>query len=149
MSDVTDVTINIDTNKIDVTQEEVALNIGLDTKEIDISKPDIDISVDVFKPPNVEFLYPAGPPGPEGPPGPAGIPGPPGPEGPPGTSATFIFTQSVPSASWDILHNLGQYPSVTVVDTGGSEVIPSVLYISANQIVLTFGSATSGKAYLN
>jgi hypothetical protein len=76
--------------------------------------------------------------------GPAGPPGPPGPG-----SATYIFTQLSPSAVWVITHNLGQYPSVTVVDTGESVLIPSVHYDSNNVLTVTFGSATSGKAYLN
>lgn len=60
-----------------------------------------------------------------------------------------MFTQGIPSAIWDIDHSLGHYPSVTVVDTGGSEVIPDIRYVDSNHIVLTFGSPTSGKAYLN
>jgi len=61
----------------------------------------------------------------------------------------FIFTQSAPSISWVIVHNLNRYVSVTVVDTGDSVIIPSVHYDSINKITITFGSATSGKAYLN
>jgi Collagen triple helix repeat (20 copies) len=63
--------------------------------------------------------------------------------------AEFIFTQGSPSASWVILHNLNRHPSVTVVDSGDSIIIPTVHYDSMNQITVTFGSATSGKAYLN
>jgi len=62
---------------------------------------------------------------------------------------TYIFTQGAPSASWDIIHNLNSWPSVTVVDSGNSEVIPSVLYIDVNHLIVTFGSPTSGKAFLN
>jgi hypothetical protein len=65
------------------------------------------------------------------------------------TMAAYIFTQSSPAVSWVIPHNLGKHPSVTVVDTGDSVIIPSVHYDSINQITATFGSATSGKAYLN
>jgi len=67
-----------------------------------------------------------------------------------GTGAsTFIFTQGTPLATWNIPHNLNRWPSVSVVDSGGSVVIPSILYVDANNITVTFGSATSGKAYLN
>ena len=31
---------------------------------------------------------------------------------------TFVFTQAVPSLVWSIQHNLGKFPSVSVVDTG-------------------------------
>jgi hypothetical protein len=63
--------------------------------------------------------------------------------------AEFIFTQGSPSASWVIVHNLNRHPAVTVVDTGDSIIIPNIRYDSMNQITATFGSATSGKAYLN
>lgn len=62
---------------------------------------------------------------------------------------TYTYTQSAPSASWVVTHNLNTFPSVSVVDTGGTEIIPDILYVSANSITLTFGSPTSGKAYLN
>jgi hypothetical protein len=73
-----------------------------------------------------------------------------GPAGPPGPSATtYIHTQGPLSAVWTVSHSLNRFPSVTVVDSGNSVVIPDVHYDSANQITIMFGSATSGKAYLN
>jgi hypothetical protein len=68
--------------------------------------------------------------------------------GPP-AGATYVHTQGPLSASWVIPHNLGWRPAVTVVDTGDTVVIPDVHYDSNNQVTLTFGAATSGKAYLN
>jgi len=62
---------------------------------------------------------------------------------------TYVYTQGSPSATWDIVHNLGKFPSVSVVDSGGSVVIPSVEYIDVNTVRVTFGSPTSGKAYVN
>jgi len=73
--------------------------------------------------------------------------GPAGPAGPPGQS--FIYTQSTLASVWTINHNLGVYPAVNVVDSGGTEVIPDVLYNSANTVTLTFGTPTSGRAFLN
>jgi microcystin-dependent protein len=73
--------------------------------------------------------------------------GPAGPQGPPGQS--YVFTQATPSTTWSIAHNLGVFPSVSVVDTGGTELLASVQYVDANNITVTFGGATSGKAYLN
>jgi hypothetical protein len=78
-----------------------------------------------------------------------GTVGPPGPAGPPGPGAVYEFTQASPSATWTVTHNLGLHPSVTVVDTGGSVVIPDVHYASVNALTISFGSATSGAAYLN
>jgi len=48
-----------------------------------------------------------------------------------------------------ITHSLGRYPSVMVVDTGGSTILPDIHYDSSNQITLVFGAPTSGAAYLN
>lgn len=97
---------------------------------------------------------PEGDPGPPGPQGPVGQTGPPsivpGPQGPPGASgSTHIHTQGVPTTVWVIGHNLGWWPSVTVVDSGGSVIEPDIHYDSSNQVTLTFGSPTTGKAYLN
>jgi hypothetical protein len=66
-----------------------------------------------------------------------------------GEAASYVFTQGSPSATWTIVHNLGVFPSVTVVDSGGSVQIGDVLYVSANEITLTFSAAFAGKAYLN
>jgi len=41
------------------------------------------------------------------------------------------------------------YPSVTVVDSGNTEIIPNLVYLDISRLVLTFGSPTSGKAYMN
>jgi len=80
-----------------------------------------------------------------------GVVGPPGSPGPPGGSAgaTHIFTQGSPATQWVILHNLGWFPSVTVVDTGGTVIQPDVHYDSDDQVTLTFGSITTGRVYLN
>jgi hypothetical protein len=61
----------------------------------------------------------------------------------------FEFTQVSPSATWTVTHNLGVHPSVTVVDTGDSVIEPNVHYDSLNAITISFGGATSGKAFLN
>lgn len=66
-----------------------------------------------------------------------------------GTSKTFTFTQSVPAEEWNIPHNLHKFPSVTVVDSGGSVVIGEILYIDEDNITVAFQAAFSGKAYLN
>lgn len=60
-----------------------------------------------------------------------------------------MFTQGTPSASWLVTHNLNAYPSATVVDTGNSEVIPTIVYNDSNHLTLTFGSPTTGRAFLN
>jgi len=63
--------------------------------------------------------------------------------------ATLIFNQVSVSALWTIAHNLGKYPSIVIVDSGGTVIIPDVVYVDLNTITAGFGSPTSGKAYLN
>ncbi len=79
----------------------------------------------------------------------AGVVGPQGPPGPGGSGATYIFNQGSPTTTWTINHNLNKYPSITVVDSGGTTVVGSYTYNNANTIVLTFTVAFGGRAYLN
>lgn len=69
------------------------------------------------------------------------------------TSATwqdgYIHTQGVPALSWTIVHNLGKYPNINIVDSANADVIGEVVYDSLNQLTVTFSAAFSGKAYLN
>ena len=62
---------------------------------------------------------------------------------------TFIFTQNVPSTTWNIQHNLGKFPSITVIDTGDTVVTGEYNYTSNTNVILTFSAAFAGKAYLN
>jgi len=62
---------------------------------------------------------------------------------------TFIFDQGVPATTWDITHNLGKFPSITVIDTGDTVVTGEYTYTNNNNVVLTFSAAFAGKAYLN
>lgn len=61
----------------------------------------------------------------------------------------YTHIQSTSSDLWSIQHNLGKYPSITVVDSAGSEVVGDVNHTSTNSVEITFMSAFSGKAYLN
>ncbi len=70
------------------------------------------------------------------------------------SNITYTHSQTSSSDTWTITHNLGRYPSVTVVDTGNTVIIGGVTYNSENQLTVTFFSggsalATTGKAYLN
>ncbi len=89
--------------------------------------------------------------GPQGPPGPEGADGQPGPEGPPGSGAdtTYTHNQGVPSPTWVITHNLGRFPSVSVVDSAGTVQIGDIIYDTANQVTVSFTASFAGKAYLN
>ena len=62
---------------------------------------------------------------------------------------TFEFDQGVPATTWNITHNLGKFPSITVIDTGNTVVTGEYNYVNNNRVILTFSSAFDGKAYLN
>lgn len=67
----------------------------------------------------------------------------------PGAAVSYSFAQVIPADSWTIAHNLGGYPSVTVVNSAGDVVIGSVRYISNNEILITFSAGFAGMAYLS
>lgn len=62
---------------------------------------------------------------------------------------SYVHTQSVPSATWNVIHGLGYYPNVSIVDSANTQVIGDVDYVDANTIILTFRGGFSGKAYLS
>lgn len=66
-----------------------------------------------------------------------------------GGDKNFIHTQGIPSATWVIQHNLGKYPSVTVLDTAGTEVEGEVKHVDLNNIILEFSAGFAGTATLN
>lgn len=81
--------------------------------------------------------------------GPQGPRGPPGPPGPPGGDLSTKFEQNAAQAVWTIDHELGKYPSVTVVDSAGDAVEGAVSYPSIGRVIVRFSAAFAGTAYLN
>jgi len=61
----------------------------------------------------------------------------------------YVFIQSTPSATWTITHNLGKFPSVSVVDSANTVVYGNIDYINENSLTITFSAAFGGKAYMN
>jgi hypothetical protein len=61
----------------------------------------------------------------------------------------FTFTQASAQSVWNITHNLGKFPSVSVIDSAGTNVIGQVDYTNNNELILTFTAAFAGVAYLN
>ena len=61
----------------------------------------------------------------------------------------FTFTQTLASATWNVQHNLGKYPSVSVVDSSGHQVIGDVAYNDLNRLTISFSAPFAGCAYLN
>lgn len=62
---------------------------------------------------------------------------------------TYIHEQGIASDTWEIEHNLDKYPSVTLVDTAGTQFQGRVEYIDKNNCTVYMNGATKGKAYLN
>lgn len=62
---------------------------------------------------------------------------------------TYVFTQTTAESTWNIAHNMAKYPSVTIVDSGGSVVVGDVTYVDNNNLTIAFTSSFSGAAYLN
>ena len=78
--------------------------------------------------------------------------GPQGPQGPPGSTTAanvfYVHTQSTPSATWTIDHNLGGNPTAVVQDSSGTTCEGNFSYPSLNRLVITFSAAFSGVAYV-
>lgn len=66
-----------------------------------------------------------------------------------GGDLNYVHTQREPESNWLVKHNLGKFPSVTVVDSAENIVIGDVQYIDNMTVLLTFEAAFSGKAYFN
>tara|TARA_R110000803_G_scaffold68255_2_gene130057 strand:- start:337 stop:1035 length:699 start_codon:yes stop_codon:yes gene_type:complete len=64
-------------------------------------------------------------------------------------AVTFEYTQVSPATTWNITHNLGRFPSITVIDTGDTVVTGEYTYIDNNNVTLNFSAGFAGKAYLN
>ena len=71
-----------------------------------------------------------------------------------GADKHYVHNQIASSDTWVIIHNLGKFPSVSVVDSAGTLVRGVIVYNSLNQCTITFFSRGnpvpfSGNAYLN
>lgn len=61
----------------------------------------------------------------------------------------YTHNQITSSTTWTITHNLGFFPAVSVVDSGGNYVIGDVNYVSQNIVTVSFNASFGGKAYLS
>jgi hypothetical protein len=62
---------------------------------------------------------------------------------------TDVFVQSVPALIWHVNHNLGKYPSVSVVNINNVLMYGNTTYIDENNLDIEFSAEFSGKAYMN
>lgn len=63
--------------------------------------------------------------------------------------STYVHKQTTAAIQWDIYHNLDKYPSVTIVDSAGTQVYGDISYVDSNHLIITFTSEFGGRAYLN
>lgn len=91
-----------------------------------------------------------GPPGPTGATGAAGTNGTNGTNGNNGVSGgSFVFEQQSNAIIWNVTHNLGYRPAVTIQDYGKITIEGDLSHTDVNHLVLTFSEAVSGYAYLS
>lgn len=66
-----------------------------------------------------------------------------------GNDAHLVHDQQTAADTWEITHNLGKYPAVTVIDSAGDQVEGDLQYLGLNTVRITFGAAFSGRAFFN
>ena len=72
-----------------------------------------------------------------------------------GGDLTFPHHQNTASASWDINHNLGKFPSVSIKFSSSDSVYTNlgafagIVYTDENNLTINLAAAESGYAYLN
>lgn len=69
-------------------------------------------------------------------------------DGVPAETQTFVWVAPSASTTWSIIHNLGRYPSVTLVDSAHSVMLADITYDNINTVTVEFAYATAGSAYL-
>ena len=66
-----------------------------------------------------------------------------------GGDKTYTHTQNSGATIWEVEHDLGKRPSVTVVDVNNVQGYGIVTHTNANELTITFPGSTTGKAYCN
>jgi hypothetical protein len=64
------------------------------------------------------------------------------------TKASYIWYQGVASTVWTIVHNLGTYPAVKILDSSGATNETDITYPDANTVISTSAYPFSGEAIL-
>ena len=65
------------------------------------------------------------------------------------SQVSFRYEQSNQSSVWNINHNLGFNPNITILDYSGNTIESDIVYVNINNVTLTFSSDVSGYAYLS
>lgn len=62
---------------------------------------------------------------------------------------TYTHVQTTAATTWNIIHNLGKTPSITIFNSANELSFGNIEYLNDNQMRVTFSAAISGKAILN
>ena len=60
----------------------------------------------------------------------------------------YMHTQNTPSNQWNINHNLGFFPNITVLDNANRIIEADTQYLNTNSVKIVMNVALSGVAYL-
>lgn len=60
----------------------------------------------------------------------------------------YVHTQTSASTQWNITHNLGFFPNVTVLDNANRIIEADIQYLNTNSVRIVMNVALSGTAYL-
>lgn len=60
----------------------------------------------------------------------------------------YVHNQNTPSNQWNITHNLGFFPNVTVLDNENRIIEADTQYLNTNSVKIVMNVALSGVAYL-
>jgi hypothetical protein len=61
----------------------------------------------------------------------------------------YVHTQAASVTTWNIAHNLGKYPAITILNGVGREVKATIIHTDANNAQAIFGKNYTGIAYCN
>lgn len=61
----------------------------------------------------------------------------------------YVHKQNSANTTWNIVHNLGKYPAISIVDTANTVLYGVIEYVNEDELNIYFKFATAGKAYLN
>lgn len=61
----------------------------------------------------------------------------------------YVHEQNIAEKTWRVTHNLNKYPTVTVIDSAGNEVICNIEHIDTNNCIISMNAPFKGKAIFN
>ena len=76
-----------------------------------------------------------------------GMQGPPGIQG--AIGGAYVFEKQSNSVVWNINHNLGYKPNVSIIDYGNNNIEADIVYVDGNNVTINFMQPSSGYAYLS